>query len=361
MVRILVSKTRDTGSTPVRPTNMKNGKNLSLEELLLNKYLNNSEISPAQINIDKIRRYQSLRLVYGETYDHYGMTLDSLKYYFFISLLSEALKQEGISSTATVIVGDLHSVKNKIVENKDNLLRQADDRLELINKINSTYHLNITPILMSKMFTENKFQERLDKITPIFNFSEELKALAQKTVLKNRLTQEEKIGFQYTLEEVALIIDFDIKIGPPRETYYDQIANIVSQKLCQKDFYGLYLKPTYPLGFQFDYFINHPEIEEFGLTPYKAGSNKLQDNRILLETKSASEYKQLIDSSFVAKNPILPNPVLDVYLISQMASHFLTGENFSIDEEIISNPELLKEISYQKLVENIYKPLNLKL
>jgi len=341
--------------------NMKKDKNLSLKELLSNKYFNSSEVSPVQINIDKIRRFQSLRLVYGETYDHYGMTLDSLKYYFYIALLAKVLNHEGIVTTATVIIGDLHSVKNKIVENKDDLLHQADNRLKLINKINSIYNLNITPILMSEMFKEKLFLERLEKIVPIFNNSEDLKALAQKTVLKNRLTQEEKIGFQYTLEEVALIVDFDIKIGPPRETYYDQIAGIICRELCQKDFYGLYLKPTYPLGFQFDYFINHSEIETFGLTPYKAGSNKLQDNRILLETTSALKCQQLINSSFVAKNLILPNPVLDVYFISQMAGYFLTGEDFSIDEEIVSSPELLKKNAYQKLVDNIYKPLNLKL
>jgi len=340
---------------------MKNDKNLSLKELLSNKYLINGEVSPVAVTVDKIRRCQSLRLVYGETYDHYGMTLDSLKYYFFTALLAKVLNQEGIHTTATVIIGDLHSVKNKIVENKDDLLQQANNRLSFINKINSIYSLGIKPVLMSNMFAEDEFQKRLEIITPFFNNSQKLKSLAQKTVLKNRLTQEEKIGFQYTLEEVALIADFDIKIGPPRETYYDQITNIVCRELYQKDFYGVYLKPTYPLGFQFDYFVNHPEIEAFGLTPYKAGSNKLQDNRILIETTTAKECKKMIDSSFVAKNLILPNPVLDIYLISQMAGHFLTGDSLDIDEKITENPESLKEAAYQKLIENIYKPLNLNL
>lgn len=361
MVRILVSKTRDTGSSPVRPTKMKKDKNLSLEELLSNKYLISRETSSIKVNIDKIRHGKSLRLVYGETYDRYGMTLDSLKYYFFISLLAKVLNQEGIHTTATVIIGDLHSVKNEIVENKDDLLLNASNRIELINKINSIYNLQIEPILMSKMFKENKFEERLKKIIPIFNNSEKLKSLAQQTVLKNRLTQEKKIGFQYTLEEVALIVDFDIKIGPPRETYYDQIASIICGKIYQKDFYGVYLKPTYPLGFQFDYFINHPEIEKFGLTPYKAGSNKLQENRIIVESTTLSDCQKLINSSFVAKNPILPNPVLEVYIISQMAESFLSNNQFTLDDQVIGDPELLKKIAYKKLFQNIYKPLNLKI
>lgn len=341
---------------------MKKNENIFAIETLLDKYFIYEGYSSIKLIIDKIRhnKNKSVKLVYGETYDQYGLTLDSLKYYFFIALLANILKKEGINTSSTIIIGDLHSIKNKIVKNKEDLLLDAKTRINLINKIKSTYNLEIEPVLMSGIFMENEFKNRLKKTIPIFNKSEELMAIAKKTVLKNRLTQEEKLGFQYTLEEVALIIDFDIKIGPPREIYYDQIANIVSNKINQKDFYGIYLKPTYPLGFKFDFFIRHPEIEKFGVTPYKAGSNKLQENRIILGITNLEECQKLINYSFVAVNPILPNPVLDIYLISQMAESFLKKGQFDINDQVICNPELLKKTAYNKLSENIFKPLNIK-
>ena len=188
----------------------------------------------------------------------------------------------------------------------------------------------------------------------------ERKEFYKKTILKNRITQEEEVGYQYTLEEVALIIGYDIKVGPPRETYYDQMARELGAKVCNNDFCGLYLKPTYPLGLNFDYFVTHPEIEEFGVTPYKAGSNKLQNNRIVLGTTSLDECKKLIDSSFVSSNLILPNPVLDIYLIAKMAGYLLKGVPFEISDSELTNLAEFKLSTYNTLSENIYNPLGFK-
>ena len=54
----------------------------------------------------------------------------------------------------------------------------------------------------------------METIRLIFNKSKDLKIIAQKTILKNRQSQEEESGFAYTLEEVALIMDYDMKVGP---------------------------------------------------------------------------------------------------------------------------------------------------
>jgi len=340
---------------------MKNDKNISNIEFLFETYFIETGHLSIKTIINKIcqNKNKSIKLVYGETYDQYGLTIDSLKYYFFISLLAKLLEEKGFDVSSTIIVGDLHSIKNKMVENKKDLLLNAKDRINFINQIDSIYNLDIKPMLMSQMFKDKDYQKRLKKVSSIFNSSSELIEIARKTVLKNRLSQEEKVGFQYTQEEVALIIDYDIKIGPPREIYYDQIAQIINRKLLDKGFEGIYLKPTYPLGLNFGFFINNPEIEKYGITPYKAGSNRLQKNRIILKSTNLTRCKELINSSFVASNPLLPNPVLDIFLISYLAESFLKKSWQIFDNRIIEDTDLLKKTTYQKLVENIYKPLNI--
>lgn len=334
--------------------------NITIDELLTNKYLVHSALPSVVEIIEKAKKNKQIKLVYGETYDQFGLTIDSLKYYFFVSLLHQALEANGVNVTSSVIIGDLHSVKNKLVENKEELLSNAQARLQLINRIKSVYNLKIEPVLMTQLFDDEDYQQRLNTITPLFQNSEELKNIAKKTVLKNRIAQEEEVGYQYTLEEVALITGYDIKIGPPRETYYDQMARELGTKVGNNDFSGLYLKPTYPLGFNFDYFVTHPEIEEFGVTPYKAGSNKLQDNRIVLETTSLGECKKLIDSSFISSNLILPNPVLDIYLIAKMAESLLKGDSFTMVDCELANLTEFKLSTYNALSENIYNPLGFK-
>lgn len=287
-----------------------------------------------------VDKSKPIRIIYGETYDEYGLTIDSLKYYLFLSLLHNTLEEVGIKVESFVIIGDLHSVKNKIVKNKDGLLSGAKARIDQINKIKSIFKLKFEPVLMSNIFGDSKFKNRLETITPIFNKSEELKELAKKTVLENRQAQEEDSGFSYALEEVALIMDFDIKIGPPRETYYDQLARKLGSNLN-----GIYLRPTYPLGMNFDFFINNPEIGEFGLTPYKAGSNKMQDHRIILGKTSEKDIKNLINNSYIPRDVFLANPILDLACIVGMRYQIDIFDLLNSREELTNKLlGLIKEI-----------------
>lgn len=307
--------------------------------------------------IKKLEKRKTVKIVYGETYDIYGQTLDSLKYYFFAEILHKLLENIGLEATTCIIVGDAHSVKNKNVSNKSHLLSVASERLGFLGKIKSIYNLKLNFLLMTSLMQDINFQNHLKSVTHLFNEFPKYRKVAEKTVLQNRISQEEKAGYQYVLEEVALIIDYDIKIGPPRENNYDKLAYLMGKQLAGTQLSGIYLKPTYPLGMNFDYFVTHPEIEEYGVTPYKAGSNKLQDNRIIIGLTNKDRVKKLIEDSFVPKNPQLPNPVYDIYLISQMAKSIMTDVNFQIDEEIINDPKILKEKSFSELVNYIIKPL----
>ena len=336
---------------------MKNNKFEPLFKLLTTKSLIHSSIPSVDEIINKLGKSKSVKIIYGETYDIYGQTLDSLKYYFFVEFLHKQLENIGLEVVTNVIVGDAHSVKNKIVSNKSQLLSIATDRLELLNKIKKTYNLKLNFILMSSLMQEKSYQNNLKKVTYLFNKSKEYRDIAEKTVLQNRISQEEKAGYQYVLEEVTLILDYDIKIGPPRENNYDKLARLMGEQLYESQLSGIYLKPTYPLGMKFDYFVTHPEIEEYGLTPYKAGSNKLQDHRIIIGLTNKDQLKRLVENSFVPKNLQLPNSVYDAYLISQMAKSLKNNVDFQADEEIINQTEKLKEKAIDELINYVIEPL----
>lgn len=307
-----------------------------LQQLLSNKCLVNEAGFDVEEIIEKIYSKKVIKIIYGETYDQYGMTIDSLKYYLFLSFLHNSLEEMGIRVKSFVIIGDLHSIKNKTVKNKDDLLSNAKTRLNQINKIKSKLGLKFKPILMSDTFKNTKFRKRLRTITQIFNKSEELKEIAKKTILVNRQSQEEKAGFEYVLEEVALIMDYDIKIGPPREVYFDQLARELGASLC-----GIYLRPTYPLGVNFDFFINHSEIEEYGLTPYKAGSNKMQDQRIVIGKTSEQMARSLIEKTYIPRDILLANPILDLASIVAMGEQTEIEEMNSLMQELMNNRGML--------------------
>jgi hypothetical protein len=336
---------------------MKNNNFEQLNKLLKTKGLIYSPMFSVDEVTNRLGKLNSIKIIYGETYDIYGQTLDSLKYYFFAELLARELRSIGFKVVVDIIIGDAHSVKNKIVSNKNQLLSIASERIDLLEKIKKTYGLKNNIILMSSLMRDKTYQENLQEISDLFSKSKEYRDIAEKTVLQNRISQEEKAGYQYVLEEVALILGYDIKIGPPRENNYDKLARLMGKRLNKNQLSGIYLKPTYPLGMKFDYFVTHPEIEEFGLTPYKAGSNKLQDHRIIIGQTNENQIKNLINNSFVAKNPILPNPVFDVYLISRMAKCLINNVAFQNDEEVINQPQELKSKAINELMDKIIKPL----
>jgi len=337
---------------------MKN--NNQIKALLSNEGLIHSLYPSIAEIMGKIKSGKKLKVLYGETYDSFGLTIDSLKYYFFISLLHKLLEKAGVKVSSSIIVGDIHSVQNKLVKNKESLLADAPRRLRRLKAIVKTYNLSFEPVLMSKAYQENEFKTKLKRIKPIFERSKKFKCMAEQTVLENRLTQERQLGFQYTVEEVALIMSYDLKIGPPRESHYDRIARLMGKKLKSGSLSGIYLKPTYPLGLNFDYFVRNPEIEEYGLTPYKAGSNQLQNNRVIIGKTTLDELRELINTSFVSTNSELPNPVLDLYLIAEMAKALLNGESFNSNyKEILSDIDELKNKTLKHLELYIYQPLQL--
>ena len=183
--------------------------------------------------------------------------------------------------------------------------------------------------------------------------------LFAKTVLKNKIAQEKLVGFQYAVEAVATSLQFDIKIGPPREQYYDKAAQIIGSETNLGNVYGIYLRPTYPLGENFSYFILNKEIEEFGITPYKAGSNKLQDNRIILGQTTQGQLESLVNTSYIPTNMYLANPVVDLYTIADLACLMLEKKYIvpTYSLTLQENYHQLREATIKAVKEYVLEPL----
>ncbi|MBP9817634.1 hypothetical protein KBC75_02650 [Candidatus Shapirobacteria bacterium] len=301
------------------------------------------------------------RCFYGETYDSHGMTLDSLKYYFFLSLLHRILARSNIKIESTVVIADIASGINKSSQKLNcDIDEVGNSRLAYCEKLKKHFNLPINFVLMSKLFDSEQIKERIKLVESAGQNNQKVIELLSKTVLKNKIKQEEETGFRYGFEAVATGTMFDIKIGPPREKYYDLAAKIICKKLKLNQLKSIYLTPTFPLGQDFSYFLMHPEIEEFGLTPYKAGSNQMQDFRIILNT-SIEKVKQLIDDTYITTNPNLPNPILDLLFITDMAEKLKNEESeFPVyKNNIYSNPKKLKSLAIEKITKLLIELKNL--
>ena len=205
------------------------------------------------------------RVLYGETYDAFGITIDSLKYYLFLEYLARIA---GKKVQCTVVEGDLHSVINPSVVEKDSLRVEGRRRVEQISKILEKLQIKQVSVkLMSDLFGERKVIDLVSKVSTLVKDRVDLQDMLIPTVLQNRVAQERESGFRYAAEAIGLALHFDLKVGPPREENYDKIAQLIGKEVGGS--YGaVYLRPSYPLTPDFSFYLTHPEIEEY--TTHKA-------------------------------------------------------------------------------------------
>lgn len=256
------------------------------------------------------------RILYGETYDKHGITIDSLKYYLFMEYLARII---GPNVRCIVVEGDLHSVINPSAVDKDLLLNEGVRRVDQIKEILEKLQLRQVSVrLMSEIFEEKKVMDLVNTVASMVKGNTAMQNMLIPTVLQNRVAQERESGFRYGAEAIGLALNFDIKVGPPREENYDKLAQVVGEHFDRK-YDAIYLRPSYPFSPDFSYYLTHPEIEEYGLTPYKAGSNKMQDFRIVLGRTSDKEIIELISACYVPGDIRFANPLVDLASIVAMS------------------------------------------
>lgn len=273
---------------------------------------------------------EPMRLFYGETYDDKGHTIDSMKYYFFVSYLAEALRQEGASVSPSILVADTAACRNVGEEHRQYYMALGDERAKFIGRINDIYRTGLQVVKMSDYINSPEFIAERERVMEICKADPELMAAVEKTVPESKLDIERGKGFLYSFDEITSIIDLDVKVGPPREDLYDEVARKIAQNGGQKGVMSLFLTPTFPLGMNWAYFFANEGIEDHGITAYKAGSKRLQRNRVIVERSDPEYIRELINGSFISTNRALPNPTLDIGIICEMARKRLEGDDSPI-------------------------------
>lgn len=303
-----------------------------------------SERLVVQKTLGKVGRVgHGIRILYGETYDKCGITIDSVKYYLFLEYLARIA---GGKARCIVVEGDLHSVINPSVREKDLLLQEGRRRVEQIGGILRKLQLkHVSMRLMSELFEEKKVMGSVNTVASLVKGNEDIQNKLIPTVLQNRVAQERDSGFRYAAEAIGLALNFDIKVGPPREENYDTIAQIIGKEVGGS-YSAVYLRPSYLLTPDFSFYLTHPEIEKYGLTPYKAGSNKLQDLRIVIGRTSEEEIRELISACYVPRDIRDANPLLDLANIVVMSEQIGNNkiEVLALSKQIralVNNKELL--------------------
>ncbi|MBU2640116.1 MAG: hypothetical protein KKG75_05440 [Nanoarchaeota archaeon] len=287
--------------------------------------------SPSDGDIrNRARDVQPVKLFYGETYDDKGETLDSMKYYFFVDALSQSLLQEGFETDPVILVADTAACRNVSRGLERIYMKLGEERARFVETVNDTYGTGLRVVKMSEYISTPEFQEHLRGIIETCRDDSKLMEAVERTVPESKLEIERSRGFGYSFDEIATIIDLDVKIGPPREDLYDGIAREIARRRKEKELMSLFLTPTFPLGKRWDYFFSNEGIEDHGITAYKGGSKRLQGNRILIGKTRIEYAENLIDASFMSENPVLPNPVLDAGIITEMAKRRLKGDDSPI-------------------------------
>jgi len=292
---------------------------MTLENLLNQKGLVLQSPKTEEILARATSKKQPMKLFYGETYDGFGNTLDSLKYYFYVSSLARSLEEEGFSADPVILVADTAACRNVSFELEGKYMRLGDNRADFVNRANEVYNLGLRVLRMSEYIHSDEFQNQRARIIQLCKSDPDLMINVEKTVPESKLEEERKKGFMYSFDEIATILDLDIKVGPPREDLYDNVARTLALREGKNPLLSLFLTPTFPVGKNWAYFFAQDGIEDHGITAYKAGSKRLQEHRILPGKTSPETAEALIASSFISRNPSLPNPVLDVALIVDMA------------------------------------------
>ncbi len=289
------------------------------------------DTSPAVEDIERAigeraRSGHSVSVMYGETYDRWGPTLDSLKYYFAVAAIGRAIGELGAPAVPTILIADIASCRNEPEEQHDELMALGRAKVQFVGEVSRIYSLGLRVIAMSEYLHSAGFQDRLRAIREEAEKQDRIYQWVRQTVPASKVAIEERKGFAYAFEEIATIVEYDIKVGPPREKFYDEPARLIAGALGYRPLASVYLRPTFPLGVGPDLFARNAELEEYGVTPYKAGSKGLQDHRVILGHTPDDKIADLIRRSFVGKRRDVPNAVLDIAVIAEMARQRLEND-----------------------------------
>ena len=237
----------------------------------------------------------------GLTYDDEGEPFDYMKQVMTTFDIAETLEGRGVDAQVELLVAD-HFVSGNFVEfdqeaemPPEKVEQYGDQRAAYLEAIAEVYSGDY-PVSVEKTseLRDDEFEETVralgDRVDEDENFAEMLLGAVPDEAERPDATDRQNTA--YTREEIATIMatDTDIKVGPKREKKYDLPAQLddVRQLRDFDPLTGVYVTNTYPVAMkeaqeQLDV-DDWGAVQDFGVTPYKAGSKGLdpEDHRILL-------------------------------------------------------------------------------
>ncbi|MCD5401330.1 hypothetical protein LR013_01870 [candidate division NPL-UPA2 bacterium] len=272
------------------------------QPLLIDKVFSFEEIE------SKLSPGNQIRLMMGQTYDD-GQPADLLKYSLFIMNLQDLLRQQGVDSTACILLAD-HFLTDINQEMSDNsAFIYGVRRWNFLDLINFAFHGNISIMFSSSLADTGSYQRILMRLEEQSEKDSQFRQLLLEAVPEDRRKTEKVL--EYPLHELACIssLDTDIRIGPRQEFSYDVAARESFPQVGLKKYCAIYLTNSYPLG---DHSVPRSKLP-FGVLPYKLRSKGLQDLRIDLASFSTQQISALIDSATSR------DALLDLLVIADMA------------------------------------------
>jgi hypothetical protein len=308
----------------------------------------------------------SLLMMYGETFDDLGLPVDALKYYAWLAIVASGLASDRVV-TANVLVADLAVAVNYLDQwGADRIADLAEGRVQVIRRFAALCHSGIgpEPVLMSHVAQTDAYKQRRAVAAELLESDQDFRQAVVGSVRADHLDDEQKLGFQYSLDEVALIAAYGVKIGPPREMFYDSAAQVLNKSLGLRPLSSVLLTPAFPLALTPGEFVKNRELREYGVTAYKAGSLGFAKNRIMIDRDTADSVLELATRTRLVRRPGAPNALTELARVLQLVQwaiegvppqHWLSQE---WEDGRLADDELRREIAalYRHYIDSIVAP-----
>lgn len=272
-------------------------------------HLVNRVLTPEELVASVVGR-RPLKIMMGQTYDKTGgQPLDLLKYSLFMMNLQDLLRGTGIDTSSSMLIADhfLTEINKEMTE--EEAKRYGEQRLAFLHRINEAYNGNTSFEFSSKLKETDDFQLALLSLNERFKTDTRFKQLIEETVPPDKRNIPN--AFTYPIHELASIVSMgsDIKIGPPYELFYDNIARKYSPQLGFKKYVSIHLTKSMPLG---NIPAPVPKLPH-GVLPYRFGSKDLGNYRIDLGDLDRKRAERLINTTNDSE------VLVDVIIIADLA------------------------------------------
>lgn len=313
------------------------------------------------------RKQASVKVMYGETFDDQGLPIDALKYYAWLAVAASALAQRVGEVVANVIVADAAVSINKEAEwGAEKIAQLAARQLRTITRFGELCNIGPgpVPILMNQIVVTGPYRDRRATADRLMEMSKEFHESVVGSVRSDHVEEEKESGFRYSLDEVALIAGYDLKVGPPREQFYDRAARILNRSEGRDGPISILLSPTYPLAVSPGEFVKNRELHRYGVTAYKAGSLGFLKNRLVIGRDDSARARDLICNTKLVRRVGAPNAVTELSKVLQLVQWALDGQPPSVwladewENHRLDDAALLGEVCdlYTEYIDRIIAP-----